>query len=230
MNILKRPFTRHLLRENISYIIIILLMLLMTLLLTPYTLGVITLSQNRIKKIETDLVKLRSRKSDLDIIFSQSNIDINQEVRILNNLIPDIENYFSIVTALEEIAKRSDFNISSYNIPFKTTESDQLTIGISGTGDQQSFINFLNNYNFGGGRLITIDKVEFKQGVTSSFSFSLNFYHKDTRSQPIEDLDYKKSVDRLIKLKEKINFVLKESPAQDIESEDLNYPIKSNPF
>ena len=56
----------------------------------------------------------------------------------------------------------------------------KIRIKATGVGDSQSFVDFLKNYNFSGGRLITSDKVQLDPNFSGSIIIDLTFYNKNS--------------------------------------------------
>lgn len=224
-----KPFTKFLLRQNLPYIIVIFLLVILTLILPSVILGEFTKNQNKLNRLNKEVNNLKLRVTVLQSTLDQTQIDIEGDVQLLNQLIPDIENYFSIITALEQISGSTGFNIASFNVPFKAT-GEVLTINIVGEGDQNAFIKFLQNYNFASGRLITIDKIELGKS-SGSFNLNLNFYNRSVKSISDRKVDAKllKTMEELMSIKNKVNFVVKDQGK--IEEElNVNYDRKANPF
>jgi len=154
---------------------------------------------------------------------------LDEDVKFLNSLIPDTEDYFSIIFALEQLSKKSNFQITSYSVNVKASTSEKLKINVTGEGDSQSLINFLKNYNFSGGRLITSDKVQLDPDFSGSIIIDLTFYNKKTPSaSKLEVSANSKTYIELDAIKNKVNFDFGNSVASD--SSNLDYPKKSDPF
>ena len=144
-------------------------------------------------------------------------------------LIPNIEDYFSIIYALEKLSLNSNFIINSYTVSIGKSTSQKLKLSVTGMGDSESFINFLKNYNFAGGRLITSDKIQLDPNFVGSIKIDLTFYTKKvTANQNLESNPDEKVFNELETLKNKVNFAFDVDTASS--APDFNYPRKSNPF
>jgi len=156
--------------------------------------------------------------------------DLESSVNMLNSLIPSSEDYFSVIYALDKISQKTNFIITSYTINLKSSTQNKLKLTIAGSGDRNSFLKFLNEYNFGGGRLITSDKIELTPQISGQIKIDITFYNKDAKlgkKQQIPALSESLLKD-LTALKEKVHFGLKEASSEG--QLDFNYPRKINPF
>lgn len=220
-----RPYLRHLLKRNLAYVLILIVLIILTVFSLYMMIKKLIDSQTQIKSLKRDIDILRAKKTLLNAASNLGDIDLTADTKLLNSLIPDIEDYFSIASSLEELSATSGFRIISYNISLQESpDKDKIILNVIGAGDQQSFVNFLSSYNFGGGRLITLDNIEVKSSdQAGSYSLSLNFFHKKT-SLKNGKIDYQKTIANLKKLKGKVRFVIK-------SEEEIPVPaVKSNPF
>lgn len=189
---------------------------------------------NQQKNTIVNEIKKLNEKKDL-IIFSENlkskNLDLDKLNKIFFLLLPNSEDYFSIISALERISKKTNFIITSYLLNPKESSSDRLSIAITGFGNRDAFLNFIENYNFIGNRLITIDKLEFSESnLNYDKKIFLNFFidNKNKKEGFYYKLD-KKDLDLINKISSKIN--LEESNESNNEnSSSLEYETKTNPF
>ncbi|MCX7881302.1 MAG: hypothetical protein N2482_02185 [Patescibacteria group bacterium] len=162
--------------------------------------------------------------------IEKEGINISQMNKILNQLVPLEEDYFSIIYALEKISQKTNFIIISYSININRSHSEKLSLTITGLGDRESFFRFLQNYSFGGGRLITIDNINYTTEGFSQIQISLNFYSnllkKKSTPMILEKLT-KEELETLKKIQEKTEIELKSSNS---DLEEIEYPTKTNPF
>jgi hypothetical protein len=99
---------------------------------------------------------------------------------------------------------------------------------ISGSGDQESFLNFLKEYNYIGGRLITIDRINFNERSFAKMELGINFYSGKGSSAAQKNLELAtKDKEYIRKLQEKVQVNMKSD--NEIES-DTSYSLKENPF
>lgn len=223
-----KPFLRRLLKENIFYIIgniFIFVLIIVTIKIA------ITNNSNYEKKITTlkkELIQLKNKVTLMNTSIPTS-LKLDEDLDFLNKLIPNVEDYFSIVYALEKLSQKSNFVITSYTVSVGNSTAEKLKLNVSGTGDSQTFIDFLKNYNFGGGRLITSDKIQLDPNFFGTIKIDLTFYTKNiSSSQNLEIEPDAKIFQELEALKSKVNFIFESNEATS--EPDYNYPRKSNPF
>ncbi len=223
-----KPFLRRLLRENIYYLIgnIFIFALIVVTIRTGTT-----NNSNYDKKIADLKVELNQLKNKVTLMNTAipSSEKLDEDLDFLNKLIPNIEDYFSIVYALEKLSQKSNFIITSYTVSVGSSTAEKLKLNVSGTGDSQTFIDFLKNYNFGGGRLITSDKIQLDPNFFGTIKIDLTFYTKNvSTSKNLEIEPDEKIFKELEALKSKVNFVFEPNIATS--ESDYNYPRKQNPF
>lgn len=233
MNLKIRPYLKTLIKQNFAYILLIAAVVILSAILPSIMINKLTENQSKRNQLKKEISELQARKNLL-LSAEGKKTDLQQSVKLLNSLVPDIENYFSIITALEEISRKTNVSITSYDIPFQNT-NEIVNIKVGAIGDEDTFINFLNTYEFGGGRLATVDKIDFNSQSGKSFDLSLNFYSKDVKSIPPQN-DYRKTLELVKILKSKaVAITIKEDlPTQEIINPNSqisgSYPTKSNPF
>jgi hypothetical protein len=127
------------------------------------------------------------------------------------------------------LSQKSNFIINSYTVSVGSSTAEKLKLNVSGTGDSQTFIDFLKSYNFGGGRLITSDKIQLDPNFFGTIKIDLTFYTKNvSTSQNLEIEPDEKVFKELEALKSKVNFIFETNVATN--EPDYNYPKKQNPF
>lgn len=129
--------------------------------------------------------------------------------------------------ALENVSAQTGFTIVKYGInPGKSVDT-KLTLQVTGVGDAQAFLNFMNNYNFSGGRFITSDVIDYSAAQTTSTTLNLTFYSKKTSS--LSEVNKKLTPQDIALLREiqnKTFIVVKQEEA----TESGSYTTKDNPF
>ena len=157
--------------------------------------------------------------------------DMESSLKILNSLVPNTEDYFSVIYALDKLSKQTNFVINSYSIGLKSSTPGKLKLTIVGNGDRNAFLKFLSEYNFGGDRLITSDKIELTPQISGQIKIDVTFYSQNaslSKTRTNTTILSESLLQELASLKEKVHLDLKEST---IEAEfDFNYPRKTNPF
>ncbi len=155
----------------------------------------------------------------------QADLDIYND--LLLSIIPNKEDYFTIILALEKLSLDTGFIIDKYTILLNETTSNKLALSVEGTGDPAAFLKFLQQYQYEGGRLITNEKMEFSTANVGQTKLSLNFYNKplqqtEQKIDPIKPQD----INVIKEIQEKVAIQYTDTAAE----EDLNYETKVNPF
>lgn len=224
-----KPFIKRLLKENIYYIVgnIFIFILIIIAIKTGFT--EMANYKRKIAALETENIELMNKVTLMNSAVPQSE-KLDEDVKFLNTLIPDVEDYFSVIYALEQLSKKTNFIITSYSVNVKASTTDKLRINVTGVGDSQSLINFLKDYNFSGGRLITSDKVQLDPNFSGSIIINLTFYNKKTTAANKLETSVKSSTYKELEdLKNKVNFSFESNDIASASS-TLDYPKKSNPF
>jgi hypothetical protein len=162
------------------------------------------------------------------IISTINDDEVDDLIGILDRLLPDIEDYFSILYTLENISYKTGFRIVSYSIKFNKKQSNKIQLAVEGGGSLDTFLDFLDSYQFKGGRLITIDNIKFSPDNFRN-SLTLNFYTKqvkDLKEQTELTID-KKTINKINKIAE--DFKLNNIEPLEKPSEE-HYSVKTNPF
>lgn len=223
-----KPFVRLLILDNIFYIIGNIFLLILIVITVKIGLSENFKYDKKILSINEELNQLQN-KINLMNTTVPSTEKLDEDLVFLNTLIPNVENYFSIIYALEKLSQKSNFLITSYNVNVEKSTSQKLDLSVSGDGNSQEFINFLKEYNFGGGRLITSDKIQLDPNFFGSIRINLTFYNKSVPiSNNLEISAGNKNFEELEILKKKVNFDFNSYSASS--TPDFNYPKKENPF
>lgn len=220
-------YTLKLLKENLLYLI--------TLIVLPvvFTVSLVILynqyNQNKktIDKLNSDNVNLKKK---IDFIqykgtLLTQNLDINQLTQVFSQLVPNTEDYFSILLSLENLSKISNFIITNYVVNLGASTKNVISISIEGQGDNNNFLDFLKNYNFSSGRLITVDKIEYANKAVTGSKITVNFYSGKPVDVPEEQIAFSdKDKQLLADIKDKVQIQL--SP----EAKPQSYTTKTVPF
>lgn len=223
-----KPFIRRLIKENIFYLIGNLFIFILIIITVRIGLTENSSYDKKISALKTELSQLENKVILMNTTIPSSD-KLDEDLNFLNTLIPNIEDYFSIIYALEKLSQKTNFIITEYNVNVGTSTVEKLKLSVNGIGDSQSFINFLKDYNFGGGRLITSDKIQLDPNFFGAIKIDLTFYAKSISAGKNLELahDYK-FFEELETLKSKVNFSFDNNLATS--SADLDYPKKNNPF
>jgi len=193
------------------------------------TFGIKKAIENK-EKIESlkEEIKTLSEKQNNFYVMRNANLDFEKTLKIFNQLIPEEEDYFSIIYALETLSQKTGFQITSYAVNLSESSPGRLRLLVSGTGSTDSFLNFLKEYNFGGKRLITSNNLSLSL-QQSEFKIELSFYSKKKvaveSSSFLIPPTFPKEVEKIMA---KTEFIFKESSQE--ASFNLSYPRKQNPF
>src|SRR3990167_1968749 len=137
--------------------------------------GDYTTLQLRSQEIEDARTSVRLIQNNKTLV--SQNIDEYNEV--LEKVIPDNESYFLVITSLEQLAARTGVRVVSYSIDLTSTTMEKLTLEVEIEGDLASIENFMKEYQFAGGRLITNERLSLNLKDLQNITFSLNFFHKE---------------------------------------------------
>ncbi len=228
MKIIKiNPYFRQLIKDNFTYILGFIIILFLSFSILFFGLRRVSNINNNIKKLRDEIAILSSKAELINIaIPAQENLD--EDIKILNQLIPNTEDYFSIIYALEKLSQETGFMIVDYTVNIGTSTPNKLKLTVTGLGDADSFLKFLQNYQFGGGRLITSDNILLSQNLNGTVKLDLTFYNKKTDIKSDQLIQPDKNLFKFInKVKSKIGVDytnLKNS------SDKIDYPAKDKPF
>lgn len=187
-----------------------------------------------VQKKEVDLMNgevsmLSNRFNTLKYNKSLTEDQIKEYNKLLASLIPETEDFFSIIYALEEISNASQFIITNYEINISKTTREKLTITAEGRGDSEAFLNFLQEYQFAGGRLVTSDRIQYGGAGSGSTKITLNFYSKRfsfNETVQVPQLS-KEEIQKLEDIKQKVKF---QFSSTDYQTTNTDYATKKDPF
>lgn len=223
-----KPFIRRLIKENIFYLIGNVFIFILIIITVRVGLTENSSYDKKISALKTELKQLQNKVNLMNTTIPSSD-KLDEDLNFLNTLIPNIEDYFSIIYALEKLSQKTNFIVTAYNVNVGKSTAEKLKLDVTGVGDSQSFINFLKDYNFGGGRLITSDKIQLDPNFFGSIKIDLTFYAKSiSAGKNLEPAANYKFFEELETLKSKVNFSFDSNV--ETKSPDFNYPKKANPF
>jgi hypothetical protein len=233
MRIKIRPYLKFLLIENTIYIVLAFILIIAILFIPSYFLNKFSANQEEISQLEEELKQMQSKKNALIFLSSSKSQNLDEYYNLMTSLIPESENYFSILYTLENLSRLTNFNITSYTINLAKSNENKLSVDVSGVGEQEDFLNFLNQYNVAGGRLITAEKINLGKDNTSGLTLSLNFYNKKSSLFQSTKEDYQKTLVKLNDIRDKVKFTFKNqeiTQSNNVDETTESYPIKTNPF
>ena len=182
--------------------------------------------QSSIEQTTNDIQNLK-QKQQLVAASTQEQTNLDEDLQLMNRLIPQSQDYFTIIQSLENLSQQTQFQITSYTINLSSSTDTKLAIIVRGVGDSSAFVRFLDDYQLNGGRLITIEKVTINPLNPGEVQLNMNFYI-ESASDPEADINYNAVLDQLGVIKTKIKYDL--APQQQPTEQDLTFPSKANPF
>lgn len=223
MKLLNDHHIKQVIKKNLVYIILFFvsgfILALLVLVQIPSYLDF----RKQIADLKTEVAGLETKKT---VIYSFDVTQLGSLISTLNTLLPPKEDYFSIITSLSRIAKETGFKITGYTVGFDKKTPEKVSLNVEGEGTGKSLLAFLEAYQLSGGRLITMDNVEFSPS-TAKTTLKLNFYAKDVTVSDISQVSLNKDMLTLIEnAREKIQQQLDESTM----SAAILYQGKSDPF
>lgn len=220
-----KPYLFRLIKENVLYIVSLFFLLILIVTTIKLSLNKINLGKSRINILKTDINQL-DKKVKLYQESIPSTDKLDEDIKLLNRLIPNVEDYFSVIYALDKLSEETGFLIINYSVNVKKSTSDKLRLTINGIGDSEAFLRFLEKYQFSGGRLITSDKIELNPEMSGAIKLNITFYNKAIKPGNEEIMIADSEIfNNLESIKKKVSFDFDEK-----ERIDLDYPKKNSLF
>ncbi|MGB3020380.1 MAG: hypothetical protein WBB58_04200 [Microgenomates group bacterium] len=224
-----RPYLQYLIKQNLVYFVIFTAMMLIGAVVIPFFISLINKTSIDLGKARAETSALQTKQRVLQAVINENGKEIDQDLEIISKFIPDSEDYFSMIYALEKLSLSSGFIINNYTVNLTKSDSNKLSLTVTGVGDTNSFLELLKTYNYAGGRLITAEKIGIDPLQQSGVNLDLNFYNENPTIDPDENLDFQASIDELDDLRAKVRFAIVSDPsAQPAVSSD--YPTKTSLF
>ncbi len=233
MKIRIRPYLKFLLIENTIYIVLGILLIVALLFIPSYFVNDYIANKEKINQLDEELRLIQSKRNALVFLSSSKSENLDDYYNLVTSLIPDSENYFSILYALDNLSEITNFKINSYTINPRAQNINKVSIKVTGTGNHEDFLNFLKEYNVAGGRLITAEKIGLGGSEFTGIMLDLNFYSKKSSLYQTNKEDYQKILAKLDKIKDKVRFTFNKEETEELKEQEAtteSYPIKSNPF
>ena len=218
---------KRLLRENLLYIVAFFTLVLILFFVVFLYVNQYNENVKKINSLEAEIEEYNKKRELLDFKNQvvSNEVDLDYVNGVLTQLIPTKEDYFSVIAALENLSVQTNFIITSYNIIVGSSTPEKLAIIIEGQGDPNTFLEFLKEYNFAGGRLITADKIEFTQEAFTGAKVNISVYAGKPSSTKVSKTIEEDNTTLIETLLQKVKIDLKTE-----EFEVSEYPTKSNPF
>ncbi len=230
MNILHLDkYTLRLIKDNALYLLAYILIPLVFIFSVLFFYNQYTKNAASINSLNSDNKGLKTK---IDFIqykgtLITSGMDINHLNQVFSQLVPDREDYFSILIGLSNLSTQSNFLITNYTVNIDRALPNRISISVEGQGDSTTFLNFLRNYNFGSGRLITIGKIEYSVETLSGSKIIVNFYSGKAETVPEDQIVFSpKDQQLLADIATKVQIQL----AAPSEASQAAYPTKALPF
>lgn len=222
-----KPYWISLIKENYLYVVFDLILIVLIIFSITYSLSNFLNNKATAVNLSQEIQTLKNKITLLN--STPDSRQLESDLKLLNMLVPNAEDYFSIIYSLDELSKKTNFIIVSYSVNLQKSTSNKLRLTVTGIGDQNALLNFLKDYNFAGGRLITSDKIELTPQQFGGIKIDITFYSKAASVNSNQPATINSQLfEEISRLRSKIEFVIKEgSPESEL---DLNYPRKPNPF
>lgn len=224
------PFVLRLAKENSAYLVIIATAFI--LILCAFILFAMKFAdyQTQLNSMDTETAELTKKRDIIRYsdILAEGGIDVQKMSTVLSLLTPNQEDYFSILTALDRLSANTGFVVKSYTINLSSKDPKKLSLQIVGSGNTDSFLEFLKTYNFAGGRLMTMDKINFESAGAEEIKLSVNFYTAGNKKlTPITSTFSGKDIEMLKRIKA---MVRQDNVSNDVSQRSIYYETKTNPF
>jgi hypothetical protein len=128
--------------------------------------------------LQTSVEQLKSQVALVEANKRLSKEEIAQYNKILIQLIPEELQYFEVIAAVERLSASTNFRLSNFTIDLTNKSPEKFSLDVVGSGNIETFTQFLKDYQFKSGRLISIERIEFAPDKVQNFGLLLNFYHK----------------------------------------------------
>ncbi len=156
------------------------LYIVIDIILLVFTIFIFFTCYDRYSEIKLREVEIADLKLSADLIkgnkdLMQENVEYYNE--LLDKLIPNEENYFQVISALDRLENKTGAVIHSYSINLNETTEKKLSLSLTVGGDEDSVADLLERYLYSSGRLITNEEVMLSFDNLSSFSFDINMIH-----------------------------------------------------
>lgn len=182
-------------------------------------------SKNEVDMMQQQLADLQSKNLQSTSTIRLSKDQLEKHRQMLARLIPDSEDFFSILYAIEKLSIQNGFIITDYVINDTKSKGETVTLSIQGQGDAPSFLRFIQSYPFEGGRYITGDTISLNSKDTQNSALNLTFYSKlaSPLQKPAKPLS-QDDINLLDKIAAKTSLLIQDPPVS------TDYATKKNPF
>ncbi len=219
-------YTLSLIKENLVYLLLLLINVVLLIIVNNLFRENILKKQEEIEKAKSEIKIYSNLKNQIDNL-NLSTQKLDEYYQLVSIILPQEQNIFSIIAAVERLSTETNFNIINYEISPPAEESSQFTLRVIGQGQSSRFLQFLRKYNFGSGRLITARKINYQEDAEIQ-AVDLTFYSQpfEPRQDPLKiTLPSQQDLEYIENIASKIKFVFDETT-----EEDYFYPTKDKLF
>lgn len=219
--------SRRIFKQNLPLFLTLLALSVVALAVVVLNVQQFKVNQEKMAALEREINTYKEKQNLLTYKNQviDTKLDLDQANLVLSQLVPTKEDYFSVLAALENLSAKTNFIITAYNIIVSESTDQKLAIVIDGEGDPNVFLEFLKEYNFSGGRLITVDKIEFSQDAAKGIKVNLNVYSGKVSTTVNLTTPVPSNIELISSIMQKVEIQFK-----DEQSLVEDYPTKQNPF
>lgn len=191
------PIIKRELRKNIVFILITVVLFIAYSYILPRQLQLFLEKRTYQNNLKNDISNMQIK---LSLIKTLEPEKLDQDIKLFSTLLPDEEDYYSIISTLNNLSKISGLTIEKYTLDFQN-KGKNTKVTVEFAGDSDKLKTFFENYFTSSGRLITIDSFDYVPNFKNK-SIILNFYRMPKKKQ-ISSYN-KESIEKAIKLSEEI--------------------------
>lgn len=146
----------------------------------------------RIVALNEEIYDARNKSKRLQSELSYYNLakklvteDVEEYNSLLRRLIPEREDYFAIIASLESLSIYTGIDVSRYSIELPPQGSSKYSLSILGTIPVELLPVFLENYQYGTGRLVTVESMSYRDAAENNVRIQLNMYNRDVETSNV---------------------------------------------
>lgn len=177
------------LKDNVSrYILIdyaIWGVVLLCIILAGFFISQILTVRQEIEFTQQEYLDVQSEVSYVNLAKLISQDSVEEFNEILIGLIPEEEDYFSLIRSLEQLSSRTGLRIEKYGLTLPDNATERFSLTISGQIPREDFDRFLDIYKYGSGRLVTITNISYTDRGLIGLSLTINLYSKKVTTSNI---------------------------------------------
>lgn len=115
-------------------------------------------------------------KEKIDKLNMVSNYNLEKKIKSISRLIPNNDDMFTVISTIMRLSNKLNISIPNYEINGKQIKSKKFSVKVDILTND--ILNFLKNYHFSAGRLVTISSVKINT-ENEKYSLELNLYNFD---------------------------------------------------